>query len=96
MLIEYLRGENRQPVGCIVAIDRDTFGISLLNPKDEFNKDLAKKIAVGRAELGILPNVPQKKMKLVTNAIKRMTERSERYFKHGKKEFPRSLIEANS
>ena len=61
MLIEYIRTEDRQPIGCIVAIDKNSIGISLLNPKDEFDKNLAKKIAIGRAELGIFPDVPAKK-----------------------------------
>lgn len=65
MLIEYIRTEDRQPIGCIVAIDKNSIGISLLNPKDEFDKNLAKKIAIGRAELGIFPDVPAKKEQLV-------------------------------
>lgn len=81
MLIEYIRGENRNPVGCIVAIDRNTFGISLLNPKDEFDKDMAKKIAIGRAELGVYPNIPRKKESLVERSIQRMVDRADRYFK---------------
>ena len=81
MLIEYIRTENREPIGCIVAIDRETFGISLLNPKDEFNKGMAKKIAVGRAELGVYPNIPRKKEGLVERSIQRMADRADRYFK---------------
>ena len=81
MLIEYIRTEDRQPIGCIVAIDKNSIGISLLNPKDEFDKNLAKKIAIGRAELGIFPNVPAKKEQLVERYIQRIADRAGRYFK---------------
>lgn len=80
MLIEYIRNQDREPVGCIVAIDRDSIGISLLNPKDTFNRNLAKKIAIGRAELGVLPEIPQEKEDLVENAIYRMAIRASKYF----------------
>lgn len=81
MLIEYIRAEDRQPIGCIVAIDKNSIGISLLNPKDEFDRKLAKKIAIGRAELGILPFIPSRKEELVENALRRMADRAGRYFK---------------
>ena len=35
MLIEYIRNAKREPIGCIDAINKDSIGISLLNPKDE-------------------------------------------------------------
>ena len=81
MLIEYIRGENRKPVGCVVAIDRDSIGVSLLNPNDDFDRNLAKKIAAGRAELGVVPLIPRKKEALVEEAIYRMAIRAGRYFK---------------
>lgn len=81
MLIEYIRNQDREPVGCIVALDRTSIGISLLNPKDTFNRNLAKKIAIGRAELGVVPEIPQEKEDLVENAIYRMALRAAKYFK---------------
>jgi hypothetical protein len=81
MLIEFLRNSKREPIGCVVAIDKNSIGISLLNPKDEFDRKLAKKIAIGRAELGILPFIPSRKEALVENALRRMADRAGRYFK---------------
>ena len=80
MLIEYIRNAKRQPIGCIVAIDKDSIGISLVHPKDEFNKKLAKKIAIGRAELGIFPEIPTKKEQLVERYIQRMVDKADRHF----------------
>lgn len=80
-LCEYIRNAKREPIGCIVAIDKDSIGISLLNPKDEFNKKIAKNIAIGRAELGFFPKVPVKKEGLVERSIQRMVDRADRYFK---------------
>jgi len=81
MLIEYIRNAKREPIGCVVAIDRDSIGVSLLNPKDGFNRSLAKKIAIGRAELNIVPIIPRRKEDLVEDAIHRMALRAARYFK---------------
>ena len=81
MLIEYIRNAKREPIGCIVAINKDSIGISLLNPKDEFDKKIAKNIAIGRAELGIFPEIPIKKEGLVERSIQRMVDRADRYFK---------------
>lgn len=80
MLIEYIRNAKRQPIGCIVAIDKDSIGISLVHPKDEFNKKLAKKIAIGRAELGIFPEIPAKKEQLVERYIQRIVDKADRHF----------------
>ncbi len=80
MLIEYIRNQDREPVGCVVALDRDSIGISLLNPKDTFNRKLAKQIASGRAELGVVPEIPKEKEDLVESAIYRMAIRASKYF----------------
>jgi hypothetical protein len=81
MLIEYVRNSKREPIGCVVAIDRDSIGVSLLNPKDSFDRNLAKRIAIGRAELGVAPEIPAKKEDLFEDAIHRMALRAARYFK---------------
>ena len=47
----YLRDTNGQPVGCLamqLMSDDIKYGISVLNPKDIFNRDLARSIAYGR------------------------------------------------
>jgi hypothetical protein len=47
----FLRNANKQPVGCIavdVSIGLLTYGVSVLNPLDKFDRVLARSIAVGR------------------------------------------------
>ena len=65
MLVEFIRNENREPVGCVVAIDRDCIGVSLLNPKDKFNREVARNLAAGRALSGIVPDVRGRKEEIV-------------------------------
>jgi len=52
----YVRDENRFPVGCIAykrssadeAEDITQFGYSIYNPKDKFNRHMARHVAEGR------------------------------------------------
>ena len=81
MLVEFIRNENREPIGCVVAIDRDCIGVSLLNPKDKFKREVARNLAAGRAITGIVPDVRGKKEIVVERAIRRMASRAYRYFK---------------
>lgn len=81
MLIEYLRDKNRKPIGCVVALDQDSIGVSLLNPKDKFNREVARNLAAGRALSGIVPNVRGRKEEMVERALKRMARRAYSYFK---------------
>jgi hypothetical protein len=51
-IVKYIR-KNKTPIGVMVAIktaDGFRFGYSLCNRKDKFNKEMALKIAFGRAE----------------------------------------------
>lgn len=51
MKILYVRDKNRFPVGCLAyerLDDEFKFGYSVYNPKDEFNKKLAREVATGR------------------------------------------------
>jgi len=50
MLVQYIRKENRQPYGCLVALEKDRIGWSLCHPKDTFSKDLGRRIAIERAK----------------------------------------------
>lgn len=47
----FLRDKDKQPIGCI-AVDyihgRLEYGLSVLNPKDKFDRRLARSIAIGR------------------------------------------------
>lgn len=98
MLISYIRDENKHPIGTIVAIPiprhldesfsrKYSIGYSICNDCDRFNKEMGKKIAMGRAfwdSKGPIPNriVNNTKMdKLVKDELERMNERASKYFK---------------
>lgn len=52
-VIQYVRGRKNIPHGVVVAVkvsDGFRLGYSLCNKKDRFNKRMALKIALGRAE----------------------------------------------
>lgn len=95
LLISYLRTVNGTPYGCIVAKGPklEDIGVSLCNPKDKFNKHLARVKAEGRIGKQIL--APNRKVIVrgegwtfvhsvrteVENGITRMQERAKKYFK---------------
>lgn len=94
MLVEYIRDKNRNPIGCIVAICKDgesnvSYGISLHNPKDEYDRSLGRQIAIGRAysydpedpTKWIPDQIPAKKKTLVENTLNNVVFRANRYFK---------------
>lgn len=81
MLVEFIRNQNREPIGCVVAVDRDCIGVSLLNPKDKFNREVARNLAAGRALTGIMPDITGRKEELMEKAVRRMARRAYRYFK---------------
>jgi len=86
MIVQYVRDRRRKPIGCVVAIKhkdgRVILGVSLHNPKDKWDKDLALAIAIGRSYCnGFMPKVPHSKQKYVMNTVIDVMERSKRYFK---------------
>jgi len=52
MLIHYVKSESGKKVGVVVALSSKKIGYSLCNPKDKFDKNYGKFIAVKRAESG--------------------------------------------
>lgn len=53
-VIQYVRDKKGVPYGVVVAVkveDSYRLGYSLCNKKDRFSKDMALKIALGRAEM---------------------------------------------
>jgi len=53
ILVQYLRDPVTDlPFGCIAATSPKNIGVSLCNPKDQWNKKLARTIAIGRARKG--------------------------------------------
>lgn len=51
--IMYLRSSHGQPIGCIaISVERNSatvqYQISVLNPRDNFNRSVARHLAIGR------------------------------------------------
>lgn len=54
--VQYLRNSKGQPVGCVAiklhqtgkAINTVTYQVSVLNPEDQFNRQVARQLALGR------------------------------------------------
>jgi hypothetical protein len=51
-LVRYVRGDTGKKIGCVVALSKDQIGWSLCNDDDRFDKNIAKSIAMLRAESG--------------------------------------------
>jgi hypothetical protein len=55
-VIQYVRNKKNIPLGVLVAVKTPEgfrIGYSLCNKKDRFNKNMALKIAIGRAGFGL-------------------------------------------
>lgn len=48
MLIQYVRNNNNEKVGTVIATGKDEISFSLISPEDRFNKAKGKQIAVER------------------------------------------------
>lgn len=82
MLVKFIKDKSNNKIGCVVAVDRSRIGVSLLNPKDKFNKEVARNLAAGRALSGTSPNITsEKKTKLVSGEVAKMAGRAYVYFK---------------
>jgi len=51
-IVKYVRDEDFNLIGCVVAISKDKIGYSMCDPHDQFNKKIARTIAVNRAKSG--------------------------------------------
>jgi hypothetical protein len=40
----------KRPIGCIVFVDKENYGVSICNPNDQFAKKTGRTIATGRAK----------------------------------------------
>lgn len=93
MLIHYIRKDKTEkskgkPIGIVIALDEDTFGWSLCNPKDKWNKKLGLEIAKSRAEklnknklLSKLEGYPT--FDKVKKPLKYIEQKAKLYFKIG-------------
>ena len=85
ILKRYVRID-RDPIGCVVAVkegDDVKVGWSLCNKKDQFNKFMAEKIALGRAQHNAdsVGSVPQRLQKEMYEAVEYMRNRAKRYWR---------------
>jgi hypothetical protein len=85
-VIQYVRNNKNIPQGVLVAIkseDGFRIGYSLCNKKDRFNKRMALKIAIGRAEFSSDPAV----VSVMPHPVKKMASafwaRCRKYYKVG-------------
>jgi hypothetical protein len=80
-LVSYLRDEDRNPVGVMVAIGPNQIGWAFCNKKDRFNKKLGVKIALNRANVGTNHQVPIRWQGEFEKLHAKFQERSVKYFK---------------
>ncbi len=83
MLVKYVRDDGRF-IGCVVAIKHDgkiALGFSQCNPKDKFNKRIARDIAIGRAKNSGLTVPSEKYRDLFDEELNFMADRAKKYFK---------------
>lgn len=81
-VIQYVRDKKGVPYGVVVAVKVDDgyrLGYSLCNKKDRFSKDMALKIALGRAEIKtddvrVLPHP-------VARMVASFTDRCKKYYR---------------
>lgn len=90
MLIKYLRDENRNPVGVIVATGKYKVGWSKKHPRDRWDRETAWEIAQERAESDFdwglsafsgIDHLPVKDSYRILMELRKMRNRSARYFK---------------
>ena len=74
---QFIRREDGQPIGIMVATSRDNIGWSVLHRRDSFNKELGLRIARGRAVSGSEATPPRR----VREQLRRFQDRASRYFK---------------
>lgn len=87
-LIHYIRNENREPIGMVLAakfpFEGETkigVGWSACSPKERFNRDLAFTIAYGRARKGTNAHFPEAHRRQLKAVYDNMKDRATRYFK---------------
>jgi hypothetical protein len=59
-----------RPIGCVAAIDENHIGYTVCNDADNFNREHARNLAIGRAFTGISGKVPNRVVDEYFDAIK--------------------------
>jgi len=83
MIIQYVRDENNNPIGTVVATAKNKVGVSQCNSKDKFQKKIGIRIAAGRAieNRPLAYVVTRDKRDLFRPVVEKIIERSRKYFK---------------
>ena len=79
-IIQYIRDKKRIPCGVLVAVknlDGYNIGYSLCSKYDRFEKKMALKIALGRANIGDNSTTPN----IVSKMLPEFVNRCKRYYK---------------
>jgi hypothetical protein len=82
-IITYVRGENRRPIGCLVATGSDgnyNVGWSICHANDTFCKTTARKIALGRANSDHAESPLNCQWKFPGSKVEAMEEALNEYF----------------
>jgi len=75
-LTEYVRDSHGRKVGAVVAVGHGLIGWSKCHKNDSFDKDLARRIALGRAMNGSRTPIPSD----VVPYFEKMSDRAARYY----------------
>lgn len=88
-IVKYVKNENGQSVGCVMARKVDSNGIvyitgSLCNAKDNFNKKRAVDLAMRRVDTMALGKRLCRMHPFLSDDLAQMTDRARRYFSDAK------------
>jgi hypothetical protein len=73
ILVKHLRDDFQRPFATIVAVKVDdsiSLGVSICSSKDQFNKRIGRRVAIGRAKRLRSPNMPSRMYQLVDDVYK--------------------------
>ena len=76
-LVQFVRNRHGQPKGVLVA-RQNGIGWSAVSPRDTFDKELALRIARGRAEAG---RIQAQRPSYIEDALPKFRNRAVRYFR---------------
>jgi hypothetical protein len=96
MIVQYVRDEDYNLIGTVVAIDKNKIGVSQCNPRDNFNKKLGTEIAKGRAATrrhDWIQYVTLDKSDYFYPVVQKVLDRSRKYFKYTIAELERRTIQ---
>ena len=70
MLTRYVRNDQNQKIGVVVALEKGKIGWSRCQEPDKFDKELGLLIAIGRAKKGSRKRIPDILLRTVVDSYK--------------------------